>query len=49
MKNQPNFFESDRPIQILAAVLALLILVRALPPVSFYIAFMQEASWVVGP
>jgi hypothetical protein len=36
-------------LQIVAAILASVILVRALPPASFYIEFMQASSWVVGP
>jgi uncharacterized membrane protein YwzB len=40
---------SETPLQILAAILASLILGRALPPASFFIDFLQASAWLVGP
>lgn len=49
MRLHPSFFASERPLQVLAAMLALLILAHVLPSPALFVKHMQEASWLVGP
>ena len=39
----------QKALQILAVMLAILDLAHALATAASYVAFMQEASWLVGP
>ena len=49
MNKDDILFAGQKALQVVAVMLGLLDLARALPLVSFCVAFMQEASWVVGP
>lgn len=49
MNGEHILYAGQRVLQILALILAIFDLVRALPADSFFIAFLQEAGWVVGP
>ena len=49
MTPQRSFLASEKPLQILAAILVLMIIAGALQSASFYVDNMQGASWLVGP
>lgn len=49
MSRQDLIEAGQKALQILAAMLAILDLARALPVAAPCVAFMQEASWLVGP
>jgi hypothetical protein len=49
MSAEDMLFYTQKVLQILAVILGIFDLARALPAASFFVAFMQEASWVVGP
>jgi len=41
--------DAKSALQIAAAILGSMIIVRGLPPTSAYIEFMQSIAWLVGP